>query len=67
MIVSDSMVGMLSAKQIIEEIGAENENIIVNKHPGATTVEIQHYVVLQLNVHKPEKNNYSSRLKQMIF
>ena len=55
LIVSDSMVGRLTARQIRKEIGTESENVILNKHPGATAEEIQHYSAIQLKVHKPEK------------
>ena len=55
LIVGDSMIGRLTAHQIRKEIQTENENIIINRHPGASADELQHYVTYQLNTLKPEK------------
>ena len=54
LITGDSLIGRINRKQITQQIDRDNEIVIVNKHPGATTDEINHYVSYQLNKHKPD-------------
>ena len=53
LLISDSTIGNMSVKQLKGYIDKDCEEVIVNKHPGATAEEIAHYSLLPLARLKP--------------
>ena len=53
-VISDSTIGNMTAGQLRKNIDQNNEDVIVNRHPGATTTELNHYCTLPLNQIRPE-------------
>ena len=54
LIVGDSLISRFTSKQLTQQIDMKNEMVIVNKYPGATTDEIDHYISYQLDKQKPD-------------
>ena len=54
LVISDSTIGNMTSGQLRKNIDKNSEDVIVNRHPGATTMDINHYCTLPLNQIRPE-------------
>ena len=55
LILSDSTIGQLTAKEVRRHLDKDTEEVFVNRHPGATASEISYYSKLSLDELRPER------------
>ena len=55
LLLSDSVIGKMNSKNLKHHLDLDCEDIIVNKHSGATSVELAHYCTLPLSQIQPSQ------------